>query len=48
MVQDESLTGYVLDVSATRAQEIAGEVSVVMVLQPTFSIEYVRVVMNLK
>jgi hypothetical protein len=48
MVQDESLTGYVLDVSATRAQEIAGEVSVEMVLQPTFSIEYVRVVMNLK
>jgi len=34
-------------VTATRAQEIAGEVSVVMTLQPTFSIEFIRVVMNL-
>ena len=48
MVQDEALTHYTLDVSATRPQEIAGEVSVVMTLQPTFSIEFVRVVMNLK
>jgi hypothetical protein len=48
MVLDEALTGYALDVSATRAQEIAGEVGVVMTLQPTFSIEFVRVVMNLK
>ncbi|WP_270045321.1 phage tail sheath subtilisin-like domain-containing protein [Solirubrobacter ginsenosidimutans] len=48
MVLDEALTGYALDVTATRAQEIAGEVSVVMTLQPTFSIDYVRVVMNLK
>jgi hypothetical protein len=48
MVLDEALTGYALDVSATRAQEIAGEVSVVMTLQPTFSVEYIRVVMNLK
>ena len=47
MVEDEALTGYELQVSATRAQEIAGEVSVVMTLQPTFSIEYIRVVMNL-
>jgi hypothetical protein len=47
MVEDEALTGYELQVSATRAQEIAGEVSVVMTLQPTFSIEFIRVVMNL-
>jgi hypothetical protein len=47
MVEDEALTGYELQVTATRAQEIAGEVNVVMTLQPTFSIEYVRVVMNL-
>jgi hypothetical protein len=48
MVQDEMLTGYELDVTATRAQEIAGEVSVEMTLQPTFSIDFIRVVMNLK
>jgi hypothetical protein len=48
MVQDEALTGYMLDVTATRAQEIAGQVSVVMTLQPTFSIDYIRVVMTLQ
>jgi hypothetical protein len=48
MVQDEALTAYALDVTATRSQEISGEVSVVMTLQPTFSIEFIRVVMNLK
>jgi hypothetical protein len=48
MVEDEALTAYELEVSATRAQEIAGEVSVAMTLQPTFSIEYVRVTMILK
>ena len=48
MVEDEALTGYSLTVDATRAQEIAGEVSVVMTLQPTFSIDYIRVVMNLQ
>jgi hypothetical protein len=48
MVDDEALTGYELEVSATRAQEIAGEVNVVMTLQPTFSIDYIRVTMNLK
>lgn len=47
MVEDEALTRYDLQVTATRPQEIAGEVSVVMTLQPTFSIEFVRVVMNL-
>ncbi len=48
MVEDEALTGYQLEVTATRAQEIAGEVSVAMTLLPTFSIEYVRVTMILK
>lgn len=48
MVEDEALTGYELEVSATRAQEIAGEVNVAMTLLPTFSIEYVRVTMILK
>ena len=48
MVDDEMLTGYELEVTATRAQEIAGEVTVAMTVQPTFSIDYVRVVMVLK
>lgn len=48
MVEDEALTGYELEVSATRAQEIAGEVAVVMTIQPTFSIEFVKVTMVLK
>jgi hypothetical protein len=47
MVEDEALTGFELEVSATRAQEIAGEVAVVMTLRPTFSIDYIRVTMNL-
>jgi hypothetical protein len=48
MVEDEALTGYELEVTATRAQEIAGEVNVAMTLLPTFSIEYIRVTMILK
>ena len=48
MVQDEALTGYALDVTATRAQEIAGQVSVVMTIQPVFSIDFIRVVMTLQ
>ena len=47
MVQDEALTGYKLEVSATRAQEIAGECVVNMTLQPTFSIDYILVTMYL-
>jgi hypothetical protein len=47
MVEDEALTGFDLEVSATRAQEIAGEVAVVMTLQPTFSIDFIKVTMNL-
>lgn len=48
MVLDEKLTGYTLDVSATRAQEIAGQAVVTMTLQPTFSIDFVKVIMNLE
>jgi len=47
MVQDEALTGYQLEVSATRAQEIAGECMVTMTLQPTFSIDFIMVTMYL-
>jgi hypothetical protein len=48
MVEDEALTGYELEVTATRAQEIAGEVSVTMTLLPTFSIDFIRVTINLQ
>jgi len=48
MVEEEMLTGYQLEVTATRAQEIAGEVNVTMTIQPTFSIDYIRVTMVLK
>lgn len=48
MVLDEMLVGYALEVSATRSQEIAGVCSVVMTLLPTFSIDFIRVTMNLQ
>ena len=48
MVVDEMLTGYELEVTATRPQEIRGIASVVMTLQPTFSIDFIRVTMNLE
>jgi hypothetical protein len=48
MVLDEMLIGYKLDVTATRAQEINGQAIVTMVLQPTFSIDYIKVIMNLE
>lgn len=48
MVLDEMLTGYDLAVTATRAQEVAGVCSVVMNLKPTFSIDFIRVTMNLE
>ncbi len=47
MVLDEMLIAYSLDVSATRAQEINGQAIVVMTLQPTFSIDFIKVIMNL-
>lgn len=48
MVLDEMLIAYTLDVSATRAQEINGQAIVTMTLQPTFSIDFVKVIMNLE
>jgi hypothetical protein len=48
MVVDEMLVSYTLDVSATRAQEIVGICAVTMTLMPTFSIDYIRVTMNLQ
>ena len=43
MVNNEALVGYELEVTATRAQQIAGEVMVNMTLQPTFSIDFIKV-----
>jgi hypothetical protein len=48
MLVDEMLTAYELEVTATRAQEIRGIASVTMTLQPTFSIDFIRVTMNLQ
>jgi hypothetical protein len=48
MVQDEKLVAYTLDVTATRAQQINGQAIVTMTLQPTFSIDFVKVTMNLE
>lgn len=47
MVLNEALIAFTLDVSATREQEIAGTAVVTMSLQPTFSIDYIKVIMNL-
>jgi hypothetical protein len=47
MTEDEALVSYELEVSATRAQEIAGECAVTMTIRPTFSIDFVRVTMYL-
>ncbi len=47
MVVDEALTGYELDVTATRADEIAGRCVVNVAMQPTFSIDYIRVTLTL-
>lgn len=47
MVTREFLTGYKLEVFADRAMEIRGEVQVTMELNPTFSIDVIRVIMNL-
>jgi hypothetical protein len=48
MVLDEMLTEYALDVTATRAQEINGIALVTLTLKPTFSIDFVKVIMNLE
>lgn len=47
MVLNEQLTEFTLTVSATREQEIAGVCLVTMLLKPTFSIDYIKVIMNL-
>jgi hypothetical protein len=47
MVDSEALVSYQVDVSATRAQEIAGQAMVTMTIQPTFSIDYIMVTMYL-
>ncbi len=47
MVEAESLVSYELDVTATRAQEIAGECIVTMTVRPTFSIDFIMVTMYL-
>ena len=48
MVEDEALINYELEVSANRAQEIAGECIVTMIVRPTFSIDFVKVTMFLE
>ncbi len=48
MLMDEMLVGYELAVSATRSQEINGIAAVTMTLKPTFSIDFIRVTMNLE
>ncbi|MCT7948252.1 phage tail sheath subtilisin-like domain-containing protein [Ancylothrix sp. C2] len=47
MVESEALVSYQLEVTATRRQEISGEVAVRMILQPTFSIDFIQVTMYL-
>jgi hypothetical protein len=48
MILDEMLVGYELEVTASRAQEIQGIAMVTMTLKPTFSIDFIRVTMNLQ
>ena len=48
MVLDEQLVSYQLEVTATRPQEIRGIAVVTMTLEPTFSIDFIRVTMNLQ
>lgn len=47
MVDDEMLISYELDVTATREEEIRGIAKVIMTLRPTFSIDFIKVVMFL-
>jgi hypothetical protein len=48
MVQDEALITYELAVTATRQDEIAGRAMVNVVLEPTFSIDFIAVTMVLQ
>lgn len=47
MVDDEMLVAYELDVTATRDEEIRGIARVTMSVQPTFSIDFIKVTMFL-
>lgn len=47
MVDDEMLISYDLDVTATRDEEIRGIAKVTLTVRPTFSIEFIKVVMFL-
>lgn len=48
LVVDEALIGYTLEVTATRADEIAGRAVVNAIIQPTFSIDFIRVTLVLQ
>ena len=48
MLQDEALTGYSLDVTATRDDELNGRAMVNAILQPTFSIDFIAVTLVLQ
>lgn len=48
MLVDEALTAYELSVTATRQDEINGRAVVTVVLQPTFSIDFVTVTLVLQ
>jgi len=48
MVDDEMLVSYELTVTATRQEEIKGIARVTLVLRPTFSIDFIKVTMNLE
>ncbi len=48
MVSDEALLGYGLEVSATRDEQVAGIARVDMLLQPTFSIDFLAVTIVLE
>lgn len=48
MVQDEALTGYSLEVTATRQDEINGRAIVNATIQPTFSIDFIAVTLVLE
>ena len=48
MLQDEALTDYSLEVTATRPDEVAGRANVNVMMQPTFSIDYIRVTLALQ
>jgi hypothetical protein len=47
MLDDEMLVNYSLEVTATRPQQIAGIAQVTIMLQPVFSINFIKVTMTL-